>query len=59
MEGLGEVWPVRSKISGINLGDVWLHSGLQTNNSGDEYIPFHKLSQCLTYSLLETLQELG
>jgi len=59
LEGLGEIWPGRSTISEINLGDVWPHSRLKTNNLGDEYIPFHKLSQWLTYSLLEPLQELG
>ncbi len=59
LEGLGEIWPGRSNISGINLGDVWPHPLLKTNSLGDEYIPFHKLSQWLTYSLLEPLQELG
>ncbi|NEO56264.1 MAG: URC4/urg3 family protein [Okeania sp. SIO3B5] len=59
LEGLGDIWPGRSTISGINLGDVWPHSLLKTDCLGDEYIPFHKLSQWLTYSLLEPLQELG
>ena len=59
LEGLGEIWPGHSTISGINLGDVWPNSRLKTNNLGNEYIPFHKLSQWLTYSLLESLQELG
>ncbi|NES67396.1 MAG: URC4/urg3 family protein, partial [Okeania sp. SIO2D1] len=59
LEGLGDIWPGRSTISGINLGDVWSHSLLKSDRLGDEYIPFHKLSQWLTYSLLEPLQELG
>ena len=59
LEGLGDIWPGRTIISGINLGDVWPHPLLKTNCFGDEYIPFHKLSQWLTYSLLEPLQELG
>ncbi|NEP85024.1 MAG: URC4/urg3 family protein, partial [Okeania sp. SIO3B3] len=59
LEGLGDIWPGRHTISGINLGDVWPHSLLKTDCLGDEYIPFHKLSQWLTYSLLEPLQELG
>ncbi|NES78213.1 MULTISPECIES: URC4/urg3 family protein [Okeania] len=59
LEGLGDIWPGRSTISGINLGDVWPHSLLKSDRLGDEYIPFHKLSQWLTYSLLEPLQELG
>ncbi|NEP85643.1 MAG: URC4/urg3 family protein [Okeania sp. SIO2C2] len=59
LEGLGDIWPGRSTISGINLGDVWPHSLLKSDRLGDEYIPFHKLSQWLTYSLLEPLQELS
>ncbi|NET25261.1 URC4/urg3 family protein [Okeania sp. SIO1I7] len=59
LEGLGDIWPGRSTISGINLGDVWPHPLLKSDRLGDEYIPFHKLSQWLTYSLLEPLQELG
>lgn len=53
--GLGEIWSGRLSIDGVNLGDVWKHSSL----SGDQLVPFHKLSQWLTYSLLEPLQDLG
>ncbi|MBE9125296.1 MULTISPECIES: URC4/urg3 family protein [unclassified Coleofasciculus] len=59
LEGLGEIWPGRLAIAGVNLGDVWFHSALEGDNLGDRYVPFHKLSQWLTYSLLEPLQELG
>ncbi|MCD8487268.1 MAG: URC4/urg3 family protein [Desertifilum sp.] len=55
LTGLGEIWPGRLTLDGVNLGDVWQHSALP--DAG--YIPFHKLSQWLTYSLLEPLQEIG
>jgi len=55
LEGLSDIWPGRLKIAGINLGDVWQHSAV----AEDKLVPFHKLSQWLTYSLLEPLQELG
>lgn len=55
LEGLGDIWTGRLTIDGINLGDVWYHSALSHN----KLVPFHKLSQWLTYSLLEPLQELG
>ncbi|MBD2312392.1 URC4/urg3 family protein [Desertifilum sp. FACHB-1129] len=55
LTGLGEIWPGRLTLEGVNLGDVWQHSALP--DAG--YIPFHKLSQWLTYSLLEPLQEIG
>ncbi len=59
LTGFGEIWPGRYAIGGVNLGDVWPHPALQGENLGDELVPFHKLSQWLTYSLLEPLQELG
>jgi Protein of unknown function (DUF1688) len=59
LAGLGNIWSGRLTIAGVNLGDVWLHSALVGNNSSDKYVPFHKLSQWLTYSLLEPLQDLG
>ncbi|MBF2067156.1 MAG: URC4/urg3 family protein [Calothrix sp. C42_A2020_038] len=52
---LSEIWPGRLKIATVNLGDVWHHPDV----SEDGFVPFHKLSQWLTYSLLEPLQELG
>lgn len=59
LEGLGDIWSGRLAIAGVNLGDVWYHSALSGEKPSDQYIPFHKLSQWLTYSLLEPLQELG
>ncbi|MEG4801442.1 URC4/urg3 family protein [Microcoleus sp. ARI1-B5] len=59
LTGFGEIWPGRYAIGGVNLGDVWRHRALTGENLGDEFVPFHKLSQWLTYSLLEPLQELG
>jgi len=59
LEGLGEIW-TGIQIAGINLGDVWHHSAIaNTQNLSSGLVPFHKLSQWLTYSLLEPLQELG
>lgn len=58
LEGLGEIWSGRLAIAGVNLGDVWIHSALPGDKKSDNYVPFHKLSQWLTYSLLEPLQEL-
>ncbi|MEC4986973.1 MAG: URC4/urg3 family protein [Oscillatoria sp. PMC 1068.18] len=55
LESLGEIWTGSVTVGGVKLGDVWQHSAL----SGNNYVPLHKLSQWLTYSLLEPLQELG
>lgn len=64
LEGLSEIWTGRATIANINLGDVWSHSALPKSGSdphaiGSQLVPFHKLSQWLTYSLLEPLQALG
>ncbi|BAZ67497.1 MAG: URC4/urg3 family protein [Pelatocladus maniniholoensis HA4357-MV3] len=55
LQGLSDIWPGRLEIYGSNLGDVWFHPAV----TDDGLIPFHKLSQWLSYSLLEPLQELG
>lgn len=57
--GLGDIWAGRLTIAGVNLGDVWVHSALPGDRPYSQLVPFHKLSQWLTYSLLEPLQELG
>ncbi|MEO1208814.1 MAG: URC4/urg3 family protein [Cyanobacteria bacterium J06638_20] len=58
--GMGSIWPGRIEVSGVNLGDVWPHSALTGDQPADGgLVPFHKLSQWLTYSLMEPLQELG
>ncbi|MGF1569711.1 MAG: URC4/urg3 family protein [Nodosilinea sp.] len=59
LQGLGPIWPGRTTLAGINLGDVWPHPQLPDTGPGSQLVPFHKLSQWLTYSLLEPLQELG
>ncbi|VXD23555.1 conserved hypothetical protein [Planktothrix serta PCC 8927] len=59
LEGLGEIWPGRLTLNHVNLGDVWYYPGLEALDSQYPFVPFHKLSQWLTYSLLEPLQDLG
>ncbi|HEY9881425.1 MAG TPA: URC4/urg3 family protein [Leptolyngbyaceae cyanobacterium] len=59
LRGLGDIWPGRITLGGVPLGDVWLHPKLPNTEVGSQLVPLHKLSQWLTYSLLEPLQELG
>ncbi|MBR0565125.1 URC4/urg3 family protein [Azoarcus sp. L1K30] len=54
LKALGPVWPGRISLQGISLGDCWHHPALE-----DELLPFHKLTQWLTYSLLEPLDAAG
>ncbi|MBC7693503.1 MAG: URC4/urg3 family protein [Methylotenera sp.] len=57
--GLGPIWPGRLTFEGVSLGDVWNHRLLGETNTVAGMVPFHKLSQWLTYSLIEPLQEFG
>ncbi|MDJ0703989.1 MAG: URC4/urg3 family protein [Leptolyngbyaceae cyanobacterium MO_188.B28] len=59
LEGFGDIWPGRVAIAEVNLGDVWRHPQLPDTDLGSQLVPFHKLSQWLTYSFLEPLQEVG
>jgi len=57
-EGLESIWP--ENLSGVRRGDVWVYSQLKKiGKPASDMVPFHKLSQWLTYSLLEPLEELG
>ncbi len=55
----GDIWPSRINYEGINLGDVWNHPLLGEKDDLDSLVPFHKLSQWLTYSLVEPIVEAG
>ena len=51
LEGFGSIWPGRLSSGETNLGDVWFYDS--------ELVPFHKLSQWMTYSLIEPIVEAG
>jgi hypothetical protein len=54
----GPIWPSRLYLGGVPLGDCWRHPRL-AGGEGDDLVPFHKLSQWLSYSLIEPLQDAG
>ncbi len=59
LESLSSIWPGRVALEGINLGDVWPHPALPATGPDTHLVPFHKLSQWLTYSLVEPLTTAG
>ena len=66
LQCLGPIWRSGSIVKGVAAGDVWPHrwAGAGTGGGGSdpttgEWVPFHKLSQWLAYSLLEPLQWAG
>jgi hypothetical protein len=52
LRALGPIWPGRERCAGKNLGDVFRHSRFGL-------VPLHKLSQWLSYSLIEALEMSG
>ena len=59
LESLGPIWPGRLSVGGVNLGDVWRHSQIAGPGLTAGLVPFHKLSQWLTYSLIEPILAAG
>ena len=59
LQQLGPIWPSRLALAGIPLGDCWRHPALKTDDATDGLVPLHKLSQWLSYSLIEPLQRAG
>ena len=55
----GPIWPGRVTIDGLNLGDTWPHSAIGGAGITRGLVPFHKLSQWLSYSMIEVLERGG
>jgi hypothetical protein len=52
LDALGPIWEGRPALEGVPLGDCWPVEGFG-------YVPLHKLSQWLAYSLIEPLERAG
>ena len=59
LDGLGPIWEHRPTLSGVALGDCWPHPAFQGEAPASRFVALHKLSQWLTYSLLEPLEGAG
>lgn len=62
VHALAPVWVTASEAPDGSRGDLWQHPAARSAQSGDPsdgWIPFHKLSQWLCYSLIEPLQAAG
>ncbi|KAH6626500.1 hypothetical protein B0J18DRAFT_142569 [Chaetomium sp. MPI-SDFR-AT-0129] len=62
INGLDPIWPPsRTAIDGISLGDAWPCSSMPQPDEAEAWesiLPFHKLTQWLTYSLMQPMQSL-
>jgi hypothetical protein len=73
LDALGPIWPSRTQYRGVELGDVWSHRAAAGGTGGGRedgldadieaqtqgLVPFHKLSQWLSYSLFHPLAVAG
>ncbi|MDA9435540.1 URC4/urg3 family protein [Bradyrhizobium sp. CCBAU 51627] len=59
LKQLGPIWPSRLELAGVPLGDCWRHPAIKTDDATAGLVPLHKLSQWLSYSLIEPLQRAG
>lgn len=60
---LSAIWPAQNTLQSgaeaLPLGDCWRHSAVGGEGLDTGWMPFHKLSQWLTYSLLEPFEWAG
>jgi hypothetical protein len=56
---LGGIWPSGNRIGDVPVGDCWRHAAVTGPGLTAGWVPFHKLSQWLTYSLLEPFEWSG
>jgi hypothetical protein len=59
LQSLAPIWPSGLVADGVSLGDAGRHPAARTADATDRIVPFHKLSQWLTCSLIEPLGMAG
>ena len=71
LDSLSAIWPSANYLHrqptvlpgpgepALALGDCWAHSGVGGEGRTHGWVPFHKLSQWLTYSLIEPFEWAG
>jgi hypothetical protein len=59
LTALSGIWPADNRIGDQPVGDCWRHPAVTGPGLTDGWMPFHKLSQWLSYSLLEPFERAG
>jgi Protein of unknown function (DUF1688) len=59
LESFSGIWPSGQMFHEIAVGDAWPHPAAGGTGLSAGWVPFHKLSQWLAYSLLEPLEWAG
>ena len=59
LDMLGPIWLTGASLDGVPLGDTWRHPHAGGEGRSAGWVPFHKLTQWLAYSLLEPFEWAG
>ena len=59
LDAIGPIWQDRPTLDGVPLGDCWIHPAFTGEAAAEHFVALHKLSQWLTYSLIEPLERAG
>jgi hypothetical protein len=59
LEAFSGIWPSGQVFHGVPVGDAWPHPAAGGEGASAGWVPFHKLSQWLSYSLLEPFEWAG
>lgn len=59
LDAFSGIWPSGQSLQDVPLGDAWQHPAADGAGAGAGWVPFHKLSQWLTYSLVEPFEWAG
>ncbi|OAN36914.1 DUF1688 family protein [Mycolicibacterium iranicum] len=59
LSSLSSIWLSPNTVGAIALGDCWQHDAVEGPGLTAGWMPFHKLTQWLTYSLIEPFEWAG
>ncbi len=59
LHALAGIWPSENRLMGHPVGDCWPHRLAGGTGASAGWVPIHKLSQWLTYSLIEPFERAG
>jgi hypothetical protein len=59
LDAFSAIWPNGQQFQGVPVGDAWAHPLVGGDGPSAGWVPFHKLSQWLSYSLVEPFQAAG
>lgn len=59
LDAFSGIWPSGQRFHGQPVGDAWRHEAAGGQGASAGWVPFHKLSQWLAYSLVEPFQWAG